>query len=197
MVASLWPAWALACWWRCPHSCLLWVLEQLSGTAEYAPRRAGCVFCSLDSQCPGSGVDTPQALNTHRTDGDATVEWGPQLTAWLMSHPTGKPQVSHFGLPFSPSPLQTWMNRIWKKFSTVVRVWMLVTRSCPNLCNTMGYRWPGSSVHGILQARIPWVVGCHALLQGIFLNHGLTLLDPWVSCITGRFFTIWATRKAQ
>ena len=30
---------------------------------------------------------------------------------------------------------------------------------------------PGSSVHGILQARIP-ELGCHFLLQGIFPNHG-------------------------
>ena len=32
------------------------------------------VLFTVDSQCPGSGVDTLQALNTHRTDGDATVE---------------------------------------------------------------------------------------------------------------------------
>ena len=31
---------------------------------------------------------------------------------------------------------------------------MLVTQSCLTLCNTMDYRPPGSSVHGILQARI-------------------------------------------
>ena len=34
----------------------------------------------------------------------------------------------------------------------------LVTKSCPTLCNPMDYTPPGSSVHGILQARIPeWV----------------------------------------
>ena len=30
----------------------------------------------------------------------------------------------------------------------------LVTKSCPTLCNPMDYKPPGSSVHGILQARI-------------------------------------------
>ena len=35
--------------------------------------------------------------------------------------------------------------------------------------------------------------GCHALLQGIFPTQGLNL----VSCIVGRFFTIWATRKLE
>ena len=33
---------------------------------------------------------------------------------------------------------------------------------------------------------------CHSLLQGIFPTQG----SNWVSCIAGRFFTIWATRKA-
>ena len=32
---------------------------------------------------------------------------------------------------------------------------------------------PGSSVHGILQARV--LEGCHFLLQGIFLSQGLNL----------------------
>ena len=36
---------------------------------------------------------------------------------------------------------------------------VLVTQSCPTLCDTMGYSPPGSSVHGILQARIlEWAV---------------------------------------
>ena len=36
---------------------------------------------------------------------------------------------------------------------------MLVTQSCPTLCNSMDCIPPGSSVHGILQARIlEWVV---------------------------------------
>ena len=29
-----------------------------------------------------------------------------------------------------------------------------VTQSCPTLCDAMDYSLPGSSVHGILQARI-------------------------------------------
>ena len=39
-----------------------------------------------------------------------------------------------------------------------MKVKVLVTQSCPNLCNPMDYSQPGSSVHGILQARIlEWV----------------------------------------
>ena len=45
---------------------------------------------------------------------------------------------------------------------------------------------PGSSVHGILQARI---LGCHALFQGIFWTQGWNLC-PCVSC-SGRPFIGW------
>ena len=43
-------------------------------------------------------------------------------------------------------------------------------QSCLTLCDAIDYTPPGSSVHGNLQARI---LGCHALLQGIFLIWGL------------------------
>ena len=41
----------------------------------------------------------------------------------------------------------------------VCSVWcVLVTQSCPTLCDSMDCSSPDSSVHGILQARIPeWV----------------------------------------
>ena len=41
---------------------------------------------------------------------------------------------------------------------------------CPTLCDPVDCSLPGSSVHGILQA--PTGVGCHFLLQGIFLTQG-------------------------
>ena len=49
----------------------------------------------------------------------------------------------------------------------------LVTQLCPTLCNPMAMDCspPGSSVRGILQARILGV-GCRALLQGIFPIQG-------------------------
>ena len=44
-------------------------------------------------------------------------------------------------------------------------------QSCPTLCDPMDCSLPGSSVHGILQARIlEWL---HAFLQGIFPTQGL------------------------
>ena len=67
---------------------------------------------------------------------------------------------------------------------------VLVTQSCPTLYTPMDCSPPGSSVHSISQASTG--VGCHFLLQGIFLIQGLN----WVSCIAGRFFTVWDTREA-
>ena len=43
-----------------------------------------------------------------------------------------------------------------------------VAQSCPALCNPMDYSLPDFSDHGVFQAR----VGCHFLLQGIFLIQG-------------------------
>ena len=50
---------------------------------------------------------------------------------------------------------------------------------------------PGSSVHGILQARIlEWVAIPFSRVS--FQSRDQT----WVSCIAGRFFTVWGTREA-
>ena len=49
----------------------------------------------------------------------------------------------------------------------------LVTQSCPTLCDSMDCSPPGSSVHGILQARVlEWVVFPS---PGIFLTQGSNL----------------------
>ena len=48
----------------------------------------------------------------------------------------------------------------------------------------MDCSWPGSSVHGILQAKNTGV-DCHFLLQGIFLTQGWSC----ISCLASRFFT--------
>ena len=63
---------------------------------------------------------------------------------------------------------------------------MLVAQSCPTLCNPMDCSPPGSSRHGILQARIlEWVA--------IPFSRGSSSPRDWiqVSCIAGRFFTIY------
>ena len=56
---------------------------------------------------------------------------------------------------------------------------------CPTLCDPMDYSQPGSSVHGILRARVlEW--GFHTLPQGIFptqeSNPRLLRLLCWQAC---------------
>ena len=59
-----------------------------------------------------------------------------------------------------------------------------------SLCDPMDHSPPGSSVHGVLWARIlEWVV--IPLSRESFQPRDRTQ----VSCIAGRFFTIWTTRK--
>ena len=68
-------------------------------------------------------------------------------------------------------------------------------QSCPTLCDPMDYSPPSYSVHGILQARIlQWVA--------IPSSRGSSQPGDWtqstcISCITGGFFTHWATWEAQ
>ena len=65
-----------------------------------------------------------------------------------------------------------------------------VTQLCPTPCNTMDYSLPGSSIHGIFQARIlEWVA--------IFFSRRSSQPRDWtrVSCTVGRHFTIWASRQ--
>ena len=77
------------------------------------------------------------------------------------------------------------------RIKTFHEVKVLVTQSCLTcydpwtVCSP-----PGFSVHGILQARIlEWVA--------IPPSRGYSQLGDWtwVSCIVGRFFTIWATQN--
>ena len=65
-------------------------------------------------------------------------------------------------------------------------------QSYPILCEPMDCRPPGSSVHGILQAKNTGV-GCHALLQGIFPAQDLTCVSM-SPVLAGKFFTTSATR---
>ena len=72
------------------------------------------------------------------------------------------------------------------------RLLCLVAQSCLTLCNPMDCSPPGFSVHGILQARIlEWVA--MPFSEGSSQPRNRTQ----VSCIAGRFFTIWATKEAQ
>ena len=65
-----------------------------------------------------------------------------------------------------------------------------IAQSCPTVCNPTDCSPPGSSVHRILQARI---------LEWVAMSSSRRASQPrdqtQISCIVGRFFTIWTTRE--
>ena len=84
--------------------------------------------------------------------------------------------------------LSFWDNQ--RHCENKMKLKVLVSQS--TLWDPMNCRPPGSSVHGILQARtLEWVV--------IPFSGGSSQPRDWtqVSCIEGRFFTIWAIKEAQ
>ena len=69
---------------------------------------------------------------------------------------------------------------------------VLVAQSCATVCNPVDCSFPGSSVHGILQARV---------LEWVAFPFSKGSSQPWdwtqIPSIAARFFTIWATREAS
>ena len=75
--------------------------------------------------------------------------------------------------------------------------------SCPTLCDSMECSPPGSSVHGIILARILEQVVI-SFSKGIFLTQGLNLCFLYLLALTGIFFTTeppekprWRVREYQ
>ena len=87
------------------------------------------------------------------------------------------------------------LHWIWNYFQRTALSWPInenKSRSLVSLCNSMGCSLPGSSVHGIFQARIlEWVT--------VPFSRGSSQPrdQTQVSHIAGRFFTMWATREAH
>jgi len=101
----------------------------------------------------------------------------------MLSH------ILHFAIPQTAA----WQAPLSMEFSRQEywKVKLLVTQSYLTLCDPMDCSSPGSSVHGILQARkFEWVA--------IPFSRGSSQTQDWtqVSCIADRFFTAWATREA-
>ena len=90
--------------------------------------------------------------------------------------------------------LQNWAGKIHyalNNHNDYVKWRSEVVQSCLTLCDPMACSLPGSSVHGIFQARIlEWVAIC--------FSRGSSGPRDWtsVSRIVGRCFTVWATRGA-
>ena len=97
-------------------------------------------------------------------------------------------------MPAYESPL-AFSLLVFKGFNSILSTYgwysANVAQSCLTLWDPMDYCLPGSSVHGILQARIlGWVA------ISFFRGSSSPRNRTWVSCIAGRFFTNWAKREA-
>ena len=73
----------------------------------------------------------------------------------------------------------------------IIYMLCLVTQSSVTLCKSMDCSLPGFTVHGDSPGKNT-EVGCLSFLQESSQSRDQTQ----VSCIAGRFFTIWATREA-
>ena len=117
-----------------------------------------------------------------------------QLDFYVLS-PTPGPERS-VGKLRRTNPYQTRMS-VCTRPGLVLKtpgmpMWSEVSQSCPILWDPMDCSPPGSSVHGIFQARVlEWVA--------ISFSRGSSQPRDWtrVSCTAGRHFTVCATREAQ
>ena len=90
----------------------------------------------------------------------------------------------------STCPSVNFSNRKKKKKITLK---VNVSRSVvSNSCNPMDCSLPGCSVHGILQAKI-----LERITFPVSRGSSQPRDQTQVSCIAGKFFTIWATREGQ
>ena len=106
-------------------------------------------------------------------------------------------KLQRVGSPRCSRPQEFWGQRESEPAGPAPAVWLittscrvglkgkaLVAQSCPALYDPMDCSPPGSSVHGILQARMPGWIATPFSRSSQPRDH-----------IAGRFFAIWATRK--
>ena len=99
----------------------------------------------------------------------------------LTSAPPGKPGV--YKVPLNSGVIRSHCS--CKSHQCVSESESEVTQLCPTLWDPVDYGLPGSSIHGILQARI---------LEWVAISFSRESSQPrdriWVSCIAGKHFTL-------
>ena len=91
-------------------------------------------------------------------------------------------------------PLQFMQMQLWAYLCEGVLLAMSVAQLCVTLWDPTDCSSPGSSIHGILQARIlEWFAIPFSRRSSSFSRRSSWPRDQtWVSYIVGRFFTVWA-----
>ena len=129
--------------------------------------------------CAQALISTPPRLSNYKTD----------LLSWSNQ---GQRRCGHYHHLFISAYRRATLRAEVMVGSKQKKVRVLVVQSCPTLCNPMDCSPLGSSVHGISQARIlEWAA--IPFSRGSSWSRDRT----WVSCIAGRFITVWATREAR
>ena len=112
-------------------------------------------------------LDAAPRSSKHLLQGPRGLAAGPaRSSSWLPCF-----------FPCSVSGFRLRRTRLQACFSLLLseaKVKLSVAESCPTVCDPLDFSPPGSSAHGILQARVlEW--GCHFLLWGIVLTLGWKL----------------------
>ena len=160
-------------------------------------------------------------FSQNRDWGKISTKWKHKITTDSFRHSIIKTsQDNHFpfnwDLPYDRQTLSLSLLTPGEGYqlSSLYCRCVLVAQSCLTLCHPMDCSPPGSSVHGILQARIlEWVAISFSretsqprnwtqvsrIAGKYFTDWAIWEAQPrdqiWVFQIAGRFFTIWATSK--
>ena len=158
----------------CPTLCDPWTV------AHQAPPSMG-----FSRQEYWSGLPFPSPV---RATGEALYNKFPTYKRVLFSECVCKSNTVSLGIQLTQAVKLYCTSELVYQWKMKV----LVAQLCLTLCNPTDYSPPGSSVHGILQARIlEWVA------IPFFRGSSRPKDQTWLSCIASGFFTVWATREAQ
>ena len=100
-------------------------------------------------------------------------------------------QMSHWPVLWGTFEYVKWPEWLGATFTYGWSLKASAAQSCLTLCDSMDCGPPGSSVHRF--SRQEYWRGLPFPSPGDPPNPGI---EPQVSCITGRFSTVWATREA-
>ena len=132
------------------HLCAAWL------TTPYAPLGGLAFSCKLISSC------SPLSPSSKASKGSQESSLAPpfeSINSPVLSLLYGPTLTSENDYQKTIALImQTFVSKVMPLLSNMLSFFVLVTQSCPALCDPMDYSLPGSSVHGILQVKkLEWV----------------------------------------